>query len=239
MELSMCLSWFSACVIAVSILTPYSSALENDRENPTSQAEELYTIEGKLVYVKSQDTKSVDSLRTKIAADGSEYYGFLSEDRESFIISGVPPGSYLIEVYHPECIFESARVDISSKGKFRARRPDILDGSAAAQNQLPYPLKLKLLRRASYFQAKEAWRLTDMLMNPMVLMMILPLVVLMVIPKMLSTVDPEATKELQSSMAMASQPPDMSQLMANFFGGAPAKPAPATRKTEKREKRRE
>lgn len=44
-----------------------STSLEND----------LYTIEGKLVYVKSQDTKAIDSIKTKVAADGSQYYGFL------------------------------------------------------------------------------------------------------------------------------------------------------------------
>lgn len=89
-----------------------------------------------------------------------------SEDRESFTVYGVPPGSYLVEVYHPEFLFEAARVDISSKGKIRARR----DGSegGAGQNQLAYPLRLKLQRKATYFQAKEAMRITDMLMNPMV-----------------------------------------------------------------------
>ena len=168
---------------------------EQTNNSPSLPSEsDLFVIEGKLVYVKSQETKSIDGIRTKISADGEEHFGFLrfdrwwivfvtfainyniylhfihvffsSEDRESFTISGVPAGSYLIEVYHPEFIFEIARVDVSSKGKFRARRPDTVDNSA--QNQLAYPLRLKLLRKASYFQAKEAWRLTDMLMNPMV-----------------------------------------------------------------------
>ncbi|OWA53127.1 putative ER membrane protein complex subunit 7 [Hypsibius exemplaris] len=196
---------------------------------------DLFTIEGKLVYVKSQDTKSIDGIRTKISADGEEHFGFLSEDRESFTISGVPPGSYLIEVYHPEFIFETARVDVSSKGKFRARRPDSFDSSA--QNQLAYPLRLKLLRKATYFQAKEAWRMTDILMNPMVLMMILPLVVLMGIPKLMSQIDPDASKDMQS--AITNQPTDFSSLMSSLLGGGPPAPPPRQAITSKKPERRE
>lgn len=199
---------------------------------------DLYAVEGKLVYVKGYETKSIDGVKTKIALDGGDYFGFLSEDRESFTVYGVPPGSYLVEVYHPEFIFESARVDISSKGKIRARR-DGGEGSTNSQNQLNYPLRLKLQRKAQYFQVKEAMRITDMLMNPMVLMMVLPLLVMIGIPKLLSQVDPEAHKEMQSTLNMASQPMDLSSMMSQLLGGgAPQPKAIQNKKPEKRERKR-
>ncbi|GAV08087.1 hypothetical protein RvY_17832 [Ramazzottius varieornatus] len=219
----------------------FSSAQNVPAKDPSPSASssdsDLYAVEGKLVYVKSHDTKFIDGVRTKIALDGGEYFGFLNEDRESFTVYGVPPGSYLVEVYHPEFLFEAARVDISSKGKIRARR----DGSegGAGQNQLAYPLRLKLQRKATYFQAKEAMRITDMLMNPMVLMMVLPLLVMIGIPKLLSQVDPEASREMQSTLNMASQPMDLSSMMSQLLGGgAPPPKAIQSRKPERRERKR-
>jgi len=44
-------------------------------------------------------------------------------------------------------------------------------------NQIPYPLRLKALGRQGYFQQREEWKVTDILMNPMILMMVLPLLV--------------------------------------------------------------
>jgi hypothetical protein len=44
-------------------------------------------------------------------------------------------------------------------------------------NQVPYPLRLKALGRQGYFQQREEWKVTDILMNPMILMMVLPLLV--------------------------------------------------------------
>ncbi len=60
---------------------------------------------------------------------------------------------------------------------------------------MTYPLKLKTLGRHSYFQQREEWKITDMLMNPMVLMMILPLLLITVLPKMVN--DPETKKEME------------------------------------------
>ena len=43
--------------------------------------------------------------------------------------------------------------------------------------QVPYPLRMKALGRQGYFQQREEWKVTDILMNPMILMMVLPLLV--------------------------------------------------------------
>ncbi len=57
--------------------------------------------------------------------------------------------------------------------------------------QVQYPLKLVGRQPANYFRKREEWRVTDMLMNPMVLMMVLPLLLIVVLPKLINTSDPE------------------------------------------------
>lgn len=47
--------------------------------------------------------------------------GYLREDN-TFVVHGVPSGSYLVEVVNPDHFYEPIRVDINSKGKIRARK---------------------------------------------------------------------------------------------------------------------
>ena len=72
--------------------------------------------------------------------------------------------------------------------------------------QVPYPLRMKALGKMGYFQQREEWKVTDILMNPMILMMVLPLLIITVLPKMMN--DPEAKKEMeqmQQNMNMQNQ----------------------------------
>merc|ERR1712154_589434 len=110
------------------------------------------------------------------------------------------------------------RVDINTKGKIRARKVNNVQPTQV--NQVPYPLRLKTLGKFRYFQKREEWKVTDMLMNPMILMMVLPLLLITVLPKMMN--DPETKREMEQmhqSMNMQNQMPEMSEIMANFFGG--------------------
>jgi hypothetical protein len=72
-----------------------------------------------------------------------------------------------------------------------------------------------------YFQKREEWKITDLLMNPMVMMMVLPLLLITVLPKMMG--DPETQKEMQEmqrNMANTqNQMPEVSEVFANLFGG--------------------
>jgi hypothetical protein len=43
-----------------------------------------------------------------------------------FTVSGVPAGSYIVEISNVDFVFEPVRVDITSKGKMRARRLNVL-----------------------------------------------------------------------------------------------------------------
>lgn len=83
------------------------------------------------------------------------------------------------------------RVDITSKGKIRARRLNLLQPNAVST--MPYPLQITARQPIKYFRAREEWRVTDMLMNPMILMLIVAFFLMLVTPKLASS-DPELQK---------------------------------------------
>jgi len=193
-----------------------------------------YTIEGR---VYSPDTFEPINWQadTKIQVNAGEFLGFLRQDG-SFVISNVPSGSYIVEVINPDFMYEPMRVEINTKGKFRARKVNHIQTSLVIQ--VPYPLKMKALSKFKYFQVREQWRMTDFLFNPMVLMMVLPLLLIMVLPKMMS--DPETKKEMESlsSFTKMQDMPDVSEMITSFFsggGGGSAKPAPKAVKAKKRQ----
>eukprot|EP00918_Siedleckia_nematoides_P107310 GHVU01233992.1.p1 GENE.GHVU01233992.1~~GHVU01233992.1.p1 ORF type:complete len:106 (+),score=15.25 GHVU01233992.1:342-659(+) len=97
---------------------------------------------------------------------------------------------------------------------------------------MTYPLKFKARGKASYFQQREQWRITDFLMNPMVMMMVLPFFMIMVLPKLINTADPETQREMQSQMNILNPKqnmPEISEIFTNWFGGG----ATAAKKTIK------
>jgi hypothetical protein len=191
-----------------------------------------YVIQGKLT---PPDVSSLSWLSdTTVIVDGGRRRVFLKEDN-SFVIQGLNSGSYLVEVVNPDYMYEPVRVDINSKGKHRARKNNLVQPSQVTQ--LPYPLRLKPLGKFRYFQKREEWKVTDILFNPMVMMMLLPLLLVTILPKMMQ--DPETKKEmeeLQSKMSVQNQLPEVSELFANMFGGGTSKkerkPTAAQRKRQ-------
>lgn len=93
-------------------------------------------------------------------------YLFHCREDGTFTINNVPSGSYVVEVANPNFNYDSARVEINSKGKFRARKVNYIQTNQVIQ--VPYPLKLKPFSRFRYFQIREQWRITDFLFSPMV-----------------------------------------------------------------------
>ncbi|VDM98334.1 unnamed protein product, partial [Thelazia callipaeda] len=148
----------------------------------------------------------------------------------SFVVSGVPPGSYIVEVSNVEYAFEPVRVDISSKGKIRARRLNLLQPSLVSS--VPYPLRLNALHRVNYFLPREEWHITDMLINEMVLMMALPLILHVVASKLVSANDPEFKKPFSSSQVFQEMVrsmlemdfPDASEVLTSWLAGYSKKP---------------
>ncbi|KAM9338785.1 endoplasmic reticulum membrane protein complex subunit 7 [Symphorus nematophorus] len=177
-----------------------------------------FKIEGRATVpgIKTQDWISM----ARILVEGEEYVGFLRTDG-TFAVNDVPSGSYVVEIVSPKYRFEPVRVDITSKGKMRARYVNYIKTSEV--NRLPYPLQIKSSGLQNYFMKRETWGWTDFLMNPMVMMMVLPLLIIVLLPKVVNTNDPEMRKEIEQSMNMLSpnpELPDVSELVTKFFSGS-------------------
>ncbi|XP_055380082.1 ER membrane protein complex subunit 7 homolog [Condylostylus longicornis] len=179
-----------------------------------------YVIEGRVYPPELYTADSYWQQNTSISINSGEYKGFLRDDG-TFVISGVPSGSYVLEIHNPDYFYEPVRVEINPKGKFRARRVNYIQPAQVIQ--IPYPLKLKALTRFRYFQQREQWKITDFLFSPMVLMMILPLFLMLILPKMMS--DPETKKEMENInfRKMTNDMPEISEMLTSFFTGAPPK----------------
>jgi hypothetical protein len=105
----------------------------------------------------------------------------------------------------------------------RARKVNYL--SASAVHQLNYPLRFRAKAPYKYFHARETWKITDFLFNPMVLMMVLPLLLLLVIPKMVNVADPETQREMQNMQMPKYDMPELSEMMTSLFKpGGPSNP---------------
>jgi len=170
-------------------------------------------IEGKLIAPMEKKTNEW-LVSTQIMVNGGEHIGLLKEDG-SFVVEGLPAGSHVIEVIHPHFQYETARVDITSKGKLRARKVNYIQ--PALVTHMPYPLRLNPTGPYKYFIPREQWRIQDVLFSPMVLMMVLPLVLILILPKMMS--DPETRKEMEAMQMPKYEMPEMSEMLTSFFGG--------------------
>ncbi|CAK6432406.1 unnamed protein product [Pipistrellus nathusii] len=174
-----------------------------------------FKIEGRAVVpgVKPQDWISA----ARVLVDGEEHVGFLKTDG-SFVVHDIPSGSYVVEVISPAYRFDPIRVDITSKGKMRARYVNYIKTSEVVR--LPYPLQMKSSGPPSYFIKRESWGWTDFLMNPMVMMMVLPLLIFVLLPKVVNTSDPDMRREMEQSMNMLNsnhELPDVSEFMTRLF----------------------
>lgn len=199
------------CVV-VGVLSADSS-VEDD-----SQTGGFYTIEGKVFLLS--DYPPNWQTNTRVHVNGGEYIGFLKKDG-SFEVHNLPSGSYIVEVINPEYTFEPVRVEINSKGKYRARKVNHIQTSQVIQ--VPYPLRLKALGKTRYFQMREQWRLTDFLFSPMVLMMVLPLFLIMILPKVMN--DPETKKEMEQISSLTKfDMPEVSDMVSNFLAGSSHNP---------------
>lgn len=215
---------FTLVALLFSFYRVYS---ENIIDSP--DVSDKYTIEGS---VHPPDVISPEwLLSTKVLVNGGERIGFLRNDG-SFLVSNLEPGSYSIEIVNPNHVYEPARVDINSKGKFRARKLNYVQTNLV--HQIPYPLKFKVRSPYKYFQVREAWRITDFLMNPMVLMMMLPVILIMVLPKMMNAADPETQREMQQMQMPKYDVPELSEMMTSLFTGGKRVP-PKAKAVKKRQ----
>lgn len=192
-----------------------------------------YVIEGK-VFPPDEEESSNWQVHTRVHVNGGEHIGFIRDDG-IFTIHNIPSGSYVVEIVHPDYMYEPVRVEINSKGKYRARKVNYIQTSQVIQ--VPYPLRMKPLSKFRYFQMREQWRLTDLLFNPMIIMMVLPLLLIMILPKMMN--DPETKEELKqiSNLTKMGEMPEMSEMITNLFSGGASAKASSTKakQTKKRQ----
>ncbi|XP_036398536.1 ER membrane protein complex subunit 7-like [Megalops cyprinoides] len=206
--------------IVFSSLFAICNAFSDMESGPGSAATQTngdgFKIEGRAVVpgVKAQDWIST----ARVLVEGEEYVGFFRTDG-SFAVNDVPSGgSYVVEIVSPVYRFEPVRVDISSKGKMRARLVNYIKTSEVVRQ--PYPLQMRSNGPHSYFMKRETWGWTDFLMNPMVMMMVLPLLIIVLLPKVVNTNDPEMRREMEQSMNMLNpnhELPDVSEFMTKLF----------------------
>jgi len=217
-----------ATLVFTTMVTLTVGAVELDQGLPSSP--QFFTVEGKVSIPQSLQMDWV--IHTRVLVDGGKYLGFLKEDG-SFVVTNVPAGSYVVEVACPDFDFDPARVEITSKGKMRSRRVNNLGSGQPVT--LAYPLRFKAKNPTQYFMQREEWRITDVIKNPMVMMMILPVILMGVLPKLMNSQDPEVQREMQQSMSAlqpnANNMPDMAEMMTSFFGGAA--PAPKKKSTSR------
>ncbi|KAH8391834.1 hypothetical protein KR215_005251, partial [Drosophila sulfurigaster] len=152
----------------------------------------------------------------QIAVNGGEYFGFVRPNG-SFVVSGVTPGSHIVEAYHPDIYIPPLRLDISSRGKFRARKLSHIRPKQVIK--LPYPLYLKPLKRRKYFRLRETWNIMDYVLNPMVLLMVVPLLLMLILPRLIS--DPETKREIENIQIpkIPTGVPDLSDMLTSFLAG--------------------
>jgi len=199
-----------------------------------TQEGESYKIEGK---VTPPDMKPNNWLSlTTVTIDGGKRRAFLKEDN-SFVFQSLASGTYLVEIENPDYVYEPVRVDINSKGKHRARKNNYVQPNQVSA--MPYPVKMKPQGRYRYFQKREEWKVTDVLFNPMVMMMVLPLLLVTLLPKMMQ--DPDTKKEMeemQAKMNVQNNMPEVSELLTSFLGGGQTSTKPKKRSTDSRPVRR-
>ncbi|KAH8350721.1 hypothetical protein KR084_004900, partial [Drosophila pseudotakahashii] len=150
-----------------------------------------------------------------LSIDNGKIKGFVRLDGR-FLISGVQNGSHILQVEHPDIYFQPVKVEITVKGKYRARKVNYIQPSII--NQVPYPLRLQPLVRRTYFRNREQWRIVDVILNPMVLVMVLPLLLMLLVPKIIK--DPEAKKELDNiQFPKINVMPELSDMLSSFLSG--------------------
>lgn len=182
--------------------------------NPANESVGSFKIEGKIIVPPGDNALE----NTRILIDEGLYVGIPQVDG-SFVISGVPSGSYIVSVVSPLHVFEPVRVDINAKGRIRARKVNFIQPGEVVT--MKYPLNFETHGIPNYFQKREVYRLTDVIMNPMFLTLLVPLALLLILPKIASQ-DPEMQRDLQQASNFL-QPnlntPDIGDMFANIFGG--------------------
>merc|ERR1719197_2341982 len=102
----------------------------------------------------------------RVVLDGGAYSAIPRQDG-AFKLHAIPPGTYLLEVLDTQSVWPTVRLEVSATAPGKARA--LLTHS---RQPLPFPLPLEpLVAKPTFFEKREGFQWSAMLMNPMVLMM--------------------------------------------------------------------
>ena len=211
-------SFYHFICLLLAIQLSYSYASQSNTGN------KVFELEGQLVIPTQPEGVDIKEIFLNTRVTVGTRYGFVKNDGR-FIVSNVPSGSFLLEVNSPKFEFPQVRLDINARtGRIKARRLDpVRPNDVSTDSALPYPLKLSPDRPKDYFEPRQAWTISSLLMHPMVLMLILPALLMLVLPKLMSSMDPGAQKEMEESMQKLQsgkdKMPELADLFTNWFGG--------------------
>lgn len=131
------------CVLIILLESLNYINADSSLEDENDVSANRYNIEGRIFPLSDYAVTQPNwQANTRIHVNGGDFIGFVKKDG-SFVIHNLPPGSYVVEVLNPEYNFEPARVEINSKGKYRARKVNHIKTSEVIV--VPYPLKMKAL----------------------------------------------------------------------------------------------
>lgn len=172
-------------------------------------------ISGRIYSLQHDDLSNLRKtlMNVKVLVNYGQYVGFPKDDG-TFEVDNLPSDSYVVEISHPKYIYEPVRVDITSKGKIRARRVNYIQPSIV--QTLDYPIVFRPKSLQNYFVPRETWRIMDLIFNPMVIMMVLPLGIIWLLPKMMN---PQEAQNQRDNIQMPEyNVPELSEMMASMFG---------------------
>jgi len=144
------------------------------------------TVEGRLMTELPLDA-------VRVVLNGGMYMAMPRQDG-TFKLHHVAPGQYLLEVLDTQSVWPTVRLDVSAAASGKARALLM-----HTRQPLPFPLPLEpLVAKPVFFEKREGFNWSQMLMNPMVLMMGVTVLIMFVMPKMMQNMDPDQLKEMQS-----------------------------------------
>lgn len=154
------------------------------------------------------------SKTVKVFLNGGEYSTETQKDG-SFLISGVKAGVYSLELFHSSLVFPTYKINIKDDEPTRVIEYKY---PGASRSEAEYPLKIRAVVPAVYFEEKPKMNWFSLLKNPTILMMVVMLG-LMFCMKQISN-DPESQAEMRRQQeAMGDNP--LAALMGAFTGQMP------------------
>uniref|UniRef100_A0A7S1F4P7 ER membrane protein complex subunit 7 beta-sandwich domain-containing protein n=1 Tax=Noctiluca scintillans TaxID=2966 RepID=A0A7S1F4P7_NOCSC len=104
----------------------------------------------------------------KVIVDGGAYAALPTADGH-FAISGVCPGTHLLQVIHPTLVFEPVYVEAAAKNGVVKMSAHLADFEQGAGAKLKYPLGVAPSNTYTYLEKREEFNIFSIFKSPMAL----------------------------------------------------------------------